>query len=239
MKTIPNTAMIFAAGLGTRMRPITDTIPKPLVKVRGKTLLDYALDTVRDAGVKKVVVNTHYLPEQIEAHVKARRDLEIHISYEPVLLETGGGLVQALPQLGTEPFFVLNSDVILVDGAASLKKLTAAWNDKTDMLLLMKKKDAPDCIGFDGPGDFNLQGDALTHTEKGKPHTHVFTGAQLLHPRILEGKKAEPFSLNSYFWAAKQADGKLARIRGVEHTGAWLHIGTPDAIKKAENFLNR
>lgn len=225
----PTTAMVFAAGLGKRMRPLTEKCPKPLIEVQGRSMLDRALDQLVAAGVKKAVVNTHYLPDMVEKHLNSRTDIEIHVSYEMELLETGGGLKHALNLLGPEPIYVMNSDVVLLDGAApALNRLANAFDSaKMDVLLLLLEKGK--AIGYDGDGDFGLSGDgALTRPEPPRPY--VFTGIQLLRPTIVAHEPEKIFSLNRYYFGNPRAHGIL-------HDGAWLHIGTPQGLTEAEAYM--
>lgn len=226
----PNTAMVFAAGLGKRMRPLTEHCPKPLIEVKGRTMLDRALDQLVAAGVTKAVVNTHYLPDKVENHLKSRTDIEIHISYEPELLETGGGLKKALPLLGPDPVYVLNSDVVLLDGATpALTRMAKAYDAHTmDVLLLLIEKGKS--VGYDGDGDFGLAANgAVTRPEPPRPY--VFTGIQILKPTLVAHEPEKIFSLNRYYFGNPRAHGLL-------HDGAWLHIGTPQGLTDAERYLN-
>jgi MurNAc alpha-1-phosphate uridylyltransferase len=228
---VPDIAMVFAAGFGKRMLPITNTIPKPLVKVAGKTLLDYTLDNLAKAGVKTAVVNTHHLADVLEKHLKARGDNpHIIISHEPVILETGGGIVNAMPLLGDKPFLSINSDIMLVDGKTSaIKRLATNWNpEKMDALMLLQPVES--AVGYDGTGDFDLSADGhIINDTATKPY--VFTGVMILKPEIFNGYKAEPFSVY------RDCIAKLDKVFGLVHDGKWLHIGTPEGIKLAEAAL--
>ena len=220
----PHTAMVFAAGLGTRMRPLTLATPKPLISVAGRTMLDRALDHLVKAGVKNAVVNTHYLPEQIEAHLKTRTDLAIKIIHEPVLLETGGGLKNALLHLGTDPIYVINSDIVWMGSA--LENLSNHWRTEMEVLLLLVERQK--AIGYDGKGDFGLQQNLLTRPEPPRPF--VFGGVQLLKPEIVANHAEKIFSLNHYYFNNPKAFGTV-------HDDLWLHIGTPEGLKEAEKIL--
>lgn len=237
----PDTAMVFAAGFGKRMRPITDTIPKPLVKVNGKCLLDYALENLAEAGITKAVVNTHYLAEQIHEHVKNREQLpKISISHEEIILETGGGIVKALIKLGIKPFFTINSDVIVTNkNISAFKRLAQMWNpEKMDVLMLLHPIE--DAIGYEGEGDFNLGKDGqIIKPEFGKCD-YVFTGIMLIKPEIFKKVEEKPFSVYRDFIDIKyrRKDGTLSRVYGLKHEGKWLHIGTPEGIIEAERALN-
>ena len=223
----PHTAMVFAAGLGLRMRPLTLTTPKPLITVTGRTMLDRALDHLVKAGVKRAIVNTHYLPEQIENHLKTRSDIKIEIIHEPVLLETGGGLKNALSKLGTDPIYVINSDIVWTDAATpALENLSANWRDEMDVLLLLVQREK--AIGYDGQGDFGLKENLLTRPDVPRPF--VFSGIQMLNPNIVADNAEKIFSLHHYYFNNPKA-------HGVVHDGKWLHIGTPEGLVEAEEHL--
>ena len=232
----PKRAMTLAAGLGTRMRPLTNTMPKALVEVAGVSLLDRALDHLAAAGVTQAVVNLHHLGDMIAERVTARRRPEILLSREPLLLETGGGVAQALPLLGTDPFFVTSTDVIWMDGADSaLRRLAAAWDDKRmDALLLVYP--AKGALGYSGRGDFSLDGAGrLQRRPKDGDALYLFTTVQLLDPRLFDGMAVGVFSLNVCYDRAIAA----GRAFGLVHDGLWAHVGTPEAIVEAEAFLAR
>jgi MurNAc alpha-1-phosphate uridylyltransferase len=227
----PRTAMVLAAGLGKRMRPITDTIPKPLVSVAGKTLLDWGLDALQAEGVEHAVINVHYLADQIEAHTASRAAPRITISDERAeLLDSAGGIVQALPQLGDRPFYILNADTFWLDEApTSLSRLAALWDDaRMDILLMLASMD--DVTGHSGSTDFLLDGEGRLARAKGDPAGHVYAGAGIVHPRIFAGADASPHSLNAYFDRAI-VEGRLF---GMAMRGRWITVGTPDAIAPAE-----
>lgn len=236
--------MVFAAGFGTRMRPITNTTPKALVKVHGKALLDYALDKLVENNVVHAVINTHYLAEQISEHLQARTNPKISISHEfPDILETGGGIVQALPLLGKEPFFIINTDTVWIDKDTScLTRLAQNWNpDKMDALFLLAKKEG--AIGYDGKGDFDLLPDGMLKRNKdGRGGEFVYSGYMIIKPEVFESCKAEPFSFTGGLLFKKpeynREDGAMPRLHGVVHDGLWLHVGTPDAIKLSENAID-
>ncbi len=240
---IPDTAMVFAAGFGTRMRPITNNIPKSLVKVAGKTLLDYSLDALVEAGIKKAVVNTHYLADLISQHLAGRKDIEIKISHEsPIILETGGGIVQALPLLGQKPFYVTNTDTFWIDkDKPALLRLAENWNpEKMDALLLLA--DIKGAIGYDGKGDFDLMPDGrLKRNKDGGACKFIYSGLMIIKPKIFHGCEPEPFSIFRDFLFKEEKynneDGSMPRIYGVVHNGTWLHVGTPDVIKLAEDVI--
>lgn len=228
-------AMVLAAGLGLRLRPITNTIPKPLVAVGGRTMLDRALDHLEAAGVADAVVNTHYLAEKIESHLAARASPRIHLSHEPELLETGGGITKALPHLGNDAFHAVNADIIWEDGASpALRNLAAAWDDSAmDALLLLQPVET--AVGYDGAGDFYRNDDgSLRRRGSDASAPYVFTGVQMLHPRLFDGVAVEPFSMNILYNRALAA----GRLRGLAHDGAWYHVGTPEALDEAEKLLS-
>lgn len=234
----PTTAMIFAAGYGKRMRPLTDDKPKPMVEVCGKPLIDYRLDKLVEAGMSRVIVNTHYKAEILENYLRQRQDIEIIISYEETLLETGGGLVHALPHLGDEPFFLINGDVIwLDDGTPALQRLAEQWQDGMNELLLLQPKET--AIGYVGKGDFTLTPQhqlQWPETEQSAPY--VFTGISLFHPRQLSSYQAEPFSRSVLWRAATQDDSTIQGIYGLAHQGQWLHIDSPEGVTRAETYMN-
>jgi N-acetyl-alpha-D-muramate 1-phosphate uridylyltransferase len=228
-------AFILAAGYGKRMRPLTETRPKPLIEVNGKALIQYALDALQHSAVKRAVVNAHYLGDQIVAWARSPHDITIDVSDErDALLDTGGGIRKALPMLGDEPFFVLNSDGFWIDrGIPALDRLREAWDDDTmDCLLLICPLEH--CRGFDGKGDFHIGGDGRLE-RRTDPVREVFAyiGAYLVHPRIFASASEGAFSMN-VLW-----NGAIARKRlfGIVHHGLWLHVGTPEAIALAEHEL--
>lgn len=234
--TTPQTAMVLAAGFGQRMRPLTDTMPKPLVKVAGRALLDHVLDRLADAGVRRAVVNVHYLAEQIERHVAARTSPQIVISDERgVLLDTGGGVVKALPLLGDAPFFHINSDTIWLDSVKpNLTRLAEAFDPATmDALLLL----APGAgsIGYAGRGDFTMAPDGrLTARPERDVAPFVYAGAAILSPRLFEGAPQGAFSLTRLFASAIER----GRLHGLRLEGLWMHVGTPEAIAEAEQAIS-
>lgn len=232
MNTIPQSAMVLAAGLGTRMRPLTDTMPKPLVEVAGKALLDHVLDRLADAGVVRAVVNAHYLGEQIIAHTKDRARPTVTISDERgLLLGTGGGVVKALPALGDAPFFHINSDTIWIDGVRpNLVRLAEAFDpSRMDALLLLAPTTGS--IGYAGRGDFTMQGDGrLRRRGEREVAPFVYAGAAILSPALFKDAPPGEFSLTTLFERAA-AEG---RLHGLRLEGLWMHVGTPDAITQAE-----
>ena len=230
------TAMVLAAGLGKRMRPLTATRPKPLVEVAGKPLLDHALDRLRAGGVKRAVVNVHYLADALEAHLNKRvQGIEVAVSDErEQLLETGGGLVKALPLIDQDPFLVVNSDNLWVDGPAdSIRALSARWDEAAmDALLMLVPLARANC--HNGRGDFHMDGTGrLSRRKPGRVAPFVFTGVQIVSKRLFEGAEAKPFSLN-VLWDRAIAAG---RAFGLVHNGLWFDVGTPPAVKRTEEML--
>ncbi|HEX9789534.1 MAG TPA: nucleotidyltransferase family protein [Kiloniellales bacterium] len=233
-KPIPQKAMILAAGLGERMRPVTNDLPKPLIPVAGQPLIDSILDRLNAAGVPDVVVNLHYLGEKLKHHLQARTRPRIAFSPESTRLETGGGVRRALPLLGADPFYVVNGDVCWLDGVVpALDRLAAAWRDETmDALLLLQP--TATAFGYDGRGDFRLDplGQARRRGER-EVVPFVFAGVQILHPRLFAGTPEGAFSLNLVYDKAAAA----GRLYGVRHDGEWFHIGTPQGLRDVEEAL--
>ncbi|MFA6156349.1 nucleotidyltransferase family protein [Mesorhizobium sp.] len=227
----PDTAIVLAAGLGKRMRPITDTIPKPLVRIAGKTLLDWGLDSLAAAGVVTAVVNVHYLPGQIVGHVVARQAPHVIISDESEqLLDSAGGIVKALPHLGEKPFYVVNADTFWIDdGPPNLGRLALAW-DATTMDILLMLADLHQATGHSGGTDFLVAPDGALRRSKGDPSGLIYAGAAIVHPRLFRDAPAVPHSLNAYFDRAIDA----GRLFGMPMHGRWITVGTPDAIPLAE-----
>jgi MurNAc alpha-1-phosphate uridylyltransferase len=228
--------MIMAAGLGKRMRPLTATRPKPLIEVGGKALLDHVLEKLRAAGVKKVVVNVHYLADAIEAHLASRKHgLEVAISDErKLLLETGGGMVQAAPLIDSDPFIAINSDNLWVDGPAdTLKLLASHWDDaKMDALLLLVPLARAE--NHKGMGDFHMdRSGRLRRRDKSHVAPFVFTGVQMVSKRLLRYAPEGPFSTN-ILWDRAIEEG---RCFGAVHQGLWFDVGTPKSIPMTEAAL--
>lgn len=234
--TKPTAAMVLAAGLGKRMRPITNTMPKPLIRVAGKTLLDWGLDSLAEAGVVRAVVNVHYFPEQIVAHVAGRAKPAVAISDESVeLLDSGGGIAKALPQLGRAPFFIINADTFWIDRSGSnLDRLALAW-DPSRMDILLMLADLQSATGHNGGSDFLLAPDGRLSRSGGATDGLIYAGAAIVHPRIFEGTLAGAHSLNLHFDRAIAA----GRLFGIEMNGRWITVGTPDAIPLAEAAVTR
>ncbi|HEY4981716.1 MAG TPA: nucleotidyltransferase family protein [Pseudolabrys sp.] len=231
-KAAPKTAMVLAAGMGTRMRPLTDRRPKPLVQVAGRALLDHVLDRLAAAGVERAVVNVHHFAEQMIQHVASRTRPQIAISDERgLLLGTGGGVLKALPELGAAPFYHLNADSIWIDGVQpNLARLAEAFDpDSMDALLLL----APTAgsIGYGGRGDFVMAGDGtLRARAEREVAPFVYAGAAILAPALFADAPPGEFPLTTLFTRAA-ATGRLA---GLRLEGLWMHVGTPDAIAAAE-----
>lgn len=232
----PKTAMVLAAGLGVRMRPVTDNLPKPLVKIAGKTLLDWGLDSLAEVGVETAVVNVHYLPEQIVAHVTSRKMPNVVISDERAgLLDSAGGIVKALKTLGAEPFFILNADTFWIDrGASNLARLDAEW-DGARMDILLMLADLESATGHSGGVDFRRDADGRLTRAAGAPSGYIYAGAAIIHPRLFAGKPVEKSSLNRYFDEAIV----VGRLFGLPLEGSWITVGTPDAMVPAEAAVKR
>jgi MurNAc alpha-1-phosphate uridylyltransferase len=228
-------AMIMAAGLGTRMRPLTDDRPKPMVTVHGKTLIDHALDRLVVAGVTMVVVNIHYKAAMLREHLAMRRDIEIRYSDESgELLGTGGGVARAMPNFAGEPFFILNSDSVWVEGyEPALAAMQRLWEpERMDGLLLLAAMTT--AMGYEGTGDFVL--DAEGHIGRVKEHyasPYAYPGVQIVHPRLFADAPEGAFSTN-VMWDRAIARGRLF---GTRLDGVWIHVGTPEARDEAEKFL--
>ncbi|NKB55764.1 MAG: NTP transferase domain-containing protein [Alphaproteobacteria bacterium] len=224
-----NTAMVLAAGLGTRMQPLTDDRPKPLVVMAGQTLLDRVLGHLSTEGITRIVVNTHYKGEMIADHLANRAD--VTLSPEPALLETGGGVRNALPHLGDDAFFVVNCDAVWLDGPTpALHRMTQAWrDDDMDALLLLQR--TVSIQGETGRGDYFLDSEgyaARRHESAIAPF--LFAGVQILHPRLFDDTPDGPFSLNLLYDRAEEA----GRLHGLVHDGEWYHVGTPEQRERAE-----
>ncbi|MEI9887830.1 MAG: nucleotidyltransferase family protein [Rhizomicrobium sp.] len=231
----PKRAMVMAAGLGTRMRPLTNDRPKPLVMVAGRTLIDHALDRLAAAGVTLAVVNVHYMAEMVKAHLASRHDLEIVFSEEhDALLGTGGGVVKALPHFKGEPFFVMNSDTVWVEGIGrALDRMIARWDPEAmDALLLMASMVT--ALGFEGAGDFNMDSlGRLSRVAERRLSPFAYPGVQIVHPRLFDAAPKGGFSTNRVWDIAIEK----GRLFGVRLDGVWIHVGTPQAVKDAEEFL--
>lgn len=232
----PTRAMLMAAGLGTRMRPLSLNRPKPLVTVGGKALIDHAIDRLKAAGVTTIVVNLHYMADMLRDHLSRRRDVEILFSDETEgLLGTGGGIVKALSLFEGEPFFVHNSDTIWVEGyGTALERMKARWNpDEMDGLLLM----APliGSMGYEGRGDFFMDaGGHLSRVTTGRVSPFAYPGVQIVHPRLFDNAPEGTFSINA-LWNRSIAN---KRLFGIRLEGIWFHVGTPQAVTDAEKYIH-
>lgn len=235
MTRAPSTAMVLAAGLGKRMRALRSDVPKPLVEVAGKALIDYALDRFALAGVTRAVVNVHHCADMIEAHVMRRDRPAIVISDERgLLLETGGGLKKAGPLLKGETVYCANTDAILIDapGSEACARLAGYFDaSRMDALLLLSARS--DASGFEGPGDFDLGPDGRIAFRTGPASDHVYTGLQIIKPRLLEGGPEGPFSMR-VLWTKAASEGRLF---GLAHVGFWMHVGDPEGFNAAEARL--
>lgn len=234
-ESMPRRAMVLAAGLGERMRPLTDKLPKPLIKVRGRAMIDTILDRLAAAGVEEAVINLHHLGGMIEDHLKDRAVPRIRYTREAERLETGGGVRNALPLLGEGAFFVVNGDVSWLDGyTPALHRLTEAWDEaRMDALLLVHS--TAHAVGYEGRGDFILRADGrLRRRQEREVAPFVFAGVQILHPRLFAGAPDGPFSLNRLYDRAEKAE----RLWGLRHDGEWFHIGTPEQLAEVEEALD-
>jgi MurNAc alpha-1-phosphate uridylyltransferase len=235
----PTHAIILSAGLGTRMRPLTETMPKPLIAVQGKPLIDWCLDWVQQASIAQVVVNTSYRAQQLEDYLALRRRApRIHFSREePVPLETGGGIAKALPLLGQQPFVSMNSDAIFPPQPLHpITRLQQAWDDTLDFVMLLVPR--AQAIGWQGQGDFICDAAGrIRRPHAGEEAPYIFTGAQIMHPRVFAGCPSGAFSLSKFWNARIGADGWYERIRAVIHTGAWVNVGDLAGLAAAEDYL--
>ncbi len=235
--SVPKTAMVFAAGLGVRMQPITDALPKPLVKVGGRTLIDHCLDRLAENGVERAIVNVHWLADQIEAHLAKRRSPKIIISDErPKLLDQGGAIKLAAPMIGAEPFLICNTDAFWIEGPRSnIARLADAFDPETMDILLLVAASAG-AVGVDWPGDFTMAHDGrLQPREPRHVAPFVYTGVGIIKPQLFKSQTAEVFRLAPFFHAAA---GK-GRLYGVRLDGLWVHVGRPETIAEAERAIDR
>ena len=235
MPSSPKTAMVLAAGLGTRMRPLTDKIPKPMVEVGGKPLIDHVLDRLAEAGVERAVVNVHHFAEQLERHLAGRSKPEITISDERgLVLGTGGAVVKALPLLGEAPFFHVNSDSIWIDGVKPNLVRLAEGFDPAAMDALLLLAPTTGSIGYAGRGDFAFAADGrLTRRAERAVAPFVFAGAAILAPTLFKDAPQGEFPLTVLFDRAVEQ----GRLYGLRLEGLWMHVGTPEAIALAENAI--
>ena len=234
---VPKTAMVFAAGLGKRMRPITDTLPKPLVKVGGRTLIDHSLDRLAENGVERAIVNVHWLADEIETHLAGRRAPKILISDErSELLDQGGGIKRALPMIGEGPFLICNTDAFWIEGPRSnIARLARTFDpDAMDILLLVAG--SAGAVGVDWPGDFAMSDDGqLQPREQRQVAPFVYTGVGIVKPQLFESETADAFPLAPFFHAA----AARGRLYGVRLDGLWIHVGRPETIAEAELAVDR
>jgi MurNAc alpha-1-phosphate uridylyltransferase len=226
--------MVLAAGHGTRLRPLTDRTPKPMVPVNGKMLIDHTLDRLAAFGIERAVVNTHHLADQVERHLAGRRAPPIEFSREETILDTGGGIANALPQLGDEPFLAVNAKIVWLDGRIpALQRLAASWDDsRMDGLVLVH----PTVMAraYDGPGDFFL--DPEGHVRRRRPWEvapFVYTGIQILHPRLFRDAPEGAFSMNELYDRAIEA----GRLFGLRHDGEWFQVSTAAHVEIIEAAL--
>lgn len=230
-------AMVFAAGLGTRMRPVTNDRPKPLIEIGGRTMLDHTLDRLAEAGIARAVVNVHYRADQIEAHLAGRTRPALTLSDErDRLLDQGGGIRKALPWLGPAPFLICNTDALWIEGPQSnIGRMLAAWDPgRMDVLLLVASTTTS--IGVDWPGDFAMDEDGrLIRRQEGAVTPFVYAGVGLIKPGLFAGIEEPVFRLAPFFFQAAEA----GRLFGMRLDGLWLHVGTPAAIREAEEAIRR
>jgi aminoglycoside/choline kinase family phosphotransferase len=233
---IPPRAMVLAAGFGTRLRPLTDTVPKPMVRVAGKPMIDTVIERLGAIGVQEIVVNTHHLAEVIESHLKVRQKPRIVFSREEEILETGGGIKKALPLLGAEPFYAINGKIIWLNGKTdALVRLAEVWNDE-DMDGLLLLQPTTSAIGYDGPGDFFIdQVGRIRRRREWEVAPFVYAGIQILHPRLFAGAPDGAFSLNVLYDRAIEA----GRLFGIRHDGEWFHVSTVKQLAEVEARIAR
>jgi len=226
--------MVLAAGLGTRMRPISEAVPKPLVEIGGRTLLDHAIDRLALVGVERVVVNIHYKAEMVEAQLAGRARPRIALSREAELLETGGGVARALPLLG-DWFFVVNSDVLWLDSKDyALARLAASFEPAAmDAVLLLQR--TVTAVGYDGNGDYFLDTLGIPRRRREREIApYLFTGIQVLHRRLFDGILETRYSLNRVYDRAE----RTGRLRAIVHDGEWYHVGTPEGLAATRERLS-
>jgi MurNAc alpha-1-phosphate uridylyltransferase len=235
--SVPDTVMVFAAGLGTRMRPITDAMPKPLVEIGGRAMIDHMLDRFAEIGVTRAIVNVHYLADQLERHLASRTAPEISISDERNrLLDQGGGIKKVLPQIGDKAFFICNTDAIwLEQNGSNLARLAERWDPEImDVLLLVA--DGETSVGVDWPGDFFMDADGRLMRRGSSPAApFVYAGVGIIKPQLFAGVNEDVFRLAPFFFAAAEQ----GRLFGARLDGTWLHVGTPAAINEAERVMQR
>jgi MurNAc alpha-1-phosphate uridylyltransferase len=233
----PKAAFVLAAGLGLRMRPLTANLPKPLVRLGDKPLIDHVLDRLEEAGIERAVVNVHHLADQLMRHLEQRRRPHLVLSDERArLLDTGGGIKRALKTLGPEPFLIHNSDSVWLDGVGSnLARLARAWEgERMDALLLLAS--GASSVGYDGRGDFFLAPDGAVRRRGEREFApFAFTGVSIAHPRLFANSPAGAFSLN-LLWDRAIERG---RVYGIRLEGVWMHVGSPEALAQAERLIER
>jgi len=233
----PDHAFILAAGKGTRLRPYTDSVPKPMVMVGGRTLIDHTLDKLEEAGVTHVTVNLHYMAPILEAHLMRRASPKITFSYEPVLLDTGGGVKNALPALGDKPFYVIAGDNLWTDGPSgnALLRLADAWDDKTmDIITLMQPLSGMTLT--QGLGDYSMEAEGRVVRSPDKKGAYMWTNIRINHPRLYENTPNGAFSFLTLMDKAERED----RFRALVHDGDWHHISTPADLERVnEHFKTR
>jgi MurNAc alpha-1-phosphate uridylyltransferase len=226
--------MVMAAGYGKRLRPLTDTVPKPMVKVLGRPMIDVVLDRLAAAGVERAVVNLHHLGDVLREHLKGRTTPRIAFSEEPEILETGGGIKKALPLLGADPFFVVNAKIIWLNGREdALRRLADAWDDsRMDCLLLLQP--TATAIGYGGAGDFLMdQEGRLTRRPEWEVAPFLYSGIYICHPRLFKDAPDGAFSVNLLWDRAIEA----GRLYGIRHDGEWYHVSTPQQLSEVEREL--
>lgn len=232
---MPDRAFILAAGLGTRLRPYTDTLPKPLVPAAGRPIIDHVIDRLVEGGIKKIVVNLHYKADLLRAHLETRQDAEILFSHEEKLMNTGGGIKKALPLLGDDPFFVVSGDSFWTDdpGASALRRMAAAWDgQKMDLLLMVQPLSRMTLTQGRGDYDMDPASHALTRAQD-KGGAFMWTSVRMCAPALFENTPEEPFS----FLELMDRSQARARLCGLEHKGEWHHISTPEDLERVNCAL--
>lgn len=235
-------AMVLAAGLGKRMRPLTLELPKPLIPVAGKPLIDWSLEWLQEAGITEVIVNTSYLAEKLEAHLAGRYSPHIRFSREaPQPLETGGGIKHALPLIGAAPFLVMNSDNIYQreKGAVHpVHHLAKAWREDLDFLMLLAPRER--AVGWTGGGDFiRDENGRIRRPRAGEDAPYIFTGVEIIHPRIFADSPEGAFSLNVFWQRLTGEGGWIERVSSIIHEGTWLNVGDLEGLNHTEAALGR
>lgn len=235
--SVPKTAMVFAAGLGKRMRPMSDTTPKPLIKVAGRTLIDHCLDRLAASGVERAVVNVHWRADQIEAHLAHRKRPKIVISDERAkLLDQGGGIKRALPAIGPRPFLLCNTDSFWIEGPRSNVARLAEAFDPGQMDIILLVAAGAGAVGVDWAGDFTMSREGrLEPRESRQVAPFVYTGVGIVKPELFENETADVFRLAPFFRAAAEE----GRLFGVRLDGLWLHVGRPESVAEAERAIDR